>query len=145
RPIALIAGTYYDLTLSPITVPGGVTDAPVTLQINDSDLTNNYGSYDLCVQVTNNAQPNWQQTFNFNIADNGWSPVVGGYTAGTWSAGTGWIETDDHNPPANDVYYRRLFIHRAFTATNIVSIEIRIDWEGGFIQTSGDIGFRVRR
>lgn len=39
---------------TPVTIPSGVSQAKVWLQVNDDPIGNNQGSYDVCVTVTNN-------------------------------------------------------------------------------------------
>src|SRR5439155_633016 len=117
-----INGSYYPLKVGvPLTVPGGVSNNQSYMQVNDDTLADIYGQYDLCFTVQNNQPGVWTQTFNLDVALSGWENTPTGFVAGSWTAGTGWTETDDHNAPANNVYFRRLWIRRLFTATNINS------------------------
>lgn len=54
-----VNGTYYDAMNGPVTIPGGVVNAQVTVQVNDGTLTDNSGSYAFQVCATNNAVSNW--------------------------------------------------------------------------------------
>src|SRR5262249_21304880 len=53
--MSLIVGigtNYYAIDVgSPLTVPGGVSNEQAWIQVNDSGLSNNSGSYDVCVKV----------------------------------------------------------------------------------------------
>jgi hypothetical protein len=47
--------TFIGLPLNtPVTVPGGIDNAQLSIQVNDSNLTNDNGSLDVCVDVKNN-------------------------------------------------------------------------------------------
>jgi hypothetical protein len=89
-----IGGTFYSLEHGPITVPGGVSNAQAVVQINDSDITNNIGSYTVCIKVTNNQIPStaWIHTFDFALSPGAWTAIVDTSDAAvaTWVAGSGW-------------------------------------------------------
>lgn len=94
--IAQIDGIWYSC-LSPVTVPGGVANAQVLLQLNDSAIGDNQGQYALDVCVTNNSFPDWSADIFFNLSlgdfylrpDASWTPD----TAGVWTAGAGWVQS----------------------------------------------------
>lgn len=71
--IANVGGTYVALSSSPYTVPSGVSNATVTIQINDDDLTNNSGAYQICVNVTNNQLASWSVTLDFALSRHGFT------------------------------------------------------------------------
>jgi len=94
--IANIAGVFYDLTAGPITVPGGVSNAQVIVQVNDAVLTDNAGNYTFNLEVCNNAATGWSQDFNFLINTGGWAPFNSGQSA-HWVSGSGW----ENNAPGS--------------------------------------------
>lgn len=88
--IALINGTYYSASSGTITVPGGVANAEVTLQVNDSSLTDNSGSYVVDVAVCNNLPVAWQSVWDFTLTPGLMTELQ--FVAGTtWMPGTGWV------------------------------------------------------
>lgn len=140
--IALIDGTYYSLEHGYITVPGGVTNAPVTIQVNDDNLVNNSGSYQVCVNVTNNAAASWSHTFDFALSTGGWVKAVDRVNP-LWVAGTGWTAADDTDGGgANN--YRRVWIKRSFTATQITGYEVIYNYTYGGQQFTGDYSELIR-
>jgi hypothetical protein len=84
--IAQINGTWYSC-LSPITVPGGVSNAQVIIQLNDTPINDNSGDYSLDVCVTNNTAAIWESTLNFLTSPYP-AAVSGGL--GSWVAGVGY-------------------------------------------------------
>jgi len=94
RLIVNINGVWYDAYNTGFTVPGGVVNSPVIVQINDSNIADNSGSYAFDVCLTNNTQAEWEQTFNFGVTDGGFEPSLG--TDGDkpyafYSPGLGWV------------------------------------------------------
>jgi hypothetical protein len=76
RLIWKIGGSYYDAMGGPFTVPGGVVNIQPELQVNDSDITDNSGSYHFKVCVTNNALGAWSHTFDFTVDNGGFAAIV---------------------------------------------------------------------
>lgn len=94
RLIVQIGGVYYDAYNTSFTVPGGVLDAPVTVQINDSNITDNSGSYQFDVCVTNNqSQTSWEHTFDFATGAHGWTAYNGFATLQS----DGWHGVNQHS------------------------------------------------
>lgn len=89
--IAEIAGVFYDLS-TPVTVPGGVVNEQVTIQANDSDISNNQGSYKFNVCVKNNTAAAWCYDINFLLTSGGFvdDSIHGGSAVAVWNAGVGW-------------------------------------------------------
>jgi hypothetical protein len=84
-----IDGTFYDAMAGPLTVPGGVTAAQVYVQVNDSDITDNAGSYRFKVCRTNNQAATWSHVFDLRITPTPWvqnNPDLGN----PWAAGVGF-------------------------------------------------------
>lgn len=94
-----VDGTYYDAMSGPVTVPGGVTNAQVTVQVNAPFSSSQQGSYSLCVQVTNNQAGTWSHTFDFTAGTFDWNPgAFLGVALGTWVAGLGWQSNSYASP-----------------------------------------------
>jgi hypothetical protein len=90
--IVEISGSFYALAVgSPLTVPAAISNVQPTIQVNDSGLGNNSGDYDICVKVTNNQSAEFTHTFDFVLADGGWTPQTSsGNPLGVWAGGAGW-------------------------------------------------------
>jgi hypothetical protein len=88
-----IGGTFYSLEHGAFTVPGGVTNAQLVVQVNDSDISNNAGSYQACIKVTNNKPVTTCTTTDFALTPDGWTENTPGY-GGVWGAGAGWGSVD---------------------------------------------------
>jgi len=87
--IAEIQGTFYPvLTGGVFTVPGGVSNAEVTFQANDSVLSDNAGEIAFTVCVENNQSAGWEHTFDFLASDCGF--VSNPINRAVWTAGQGW-------------------------------------------------------
>lgn len=93
--VAKIGATWYPAFSGAVTVPGGVSNAQIVIQANDTPLSDNSGSYALDVEVCNNAATMWTHTFNFALADAGATkPIHAGWTPdtwGVWTVGTGFV------------------------------------------------------
>lgn len=103
--IYLIDGTYYDAMSGPVTIPGGVSNAQVEVQINDSALGDNSGSYDIRLCVTNNAEVGFVHDFNFPLTPGAWKighRPTGNPTGNTnWVPGTGFVSVADEGEGTN--------------------------------------------
>lgn len=84
-----INGTFYAFTSGTFTVPGGISNGQVLLQVNDANLTDNSGSYDVCVTVKNNQATSWCNLWNLALTDGGWS--INPTECGHWNPGIGWV------------------------------------------------------
>lgn len=94
--IVEIDGTFYPAFSGVITVPGGVVNAEVRIQTNDSTIADNSGSYALDVEYCNNAAPSWSSTLDFQL--NSFSTIrSGGY--GIWSPGVGLLGESNGSEP----------------------------------------------
>jgi len=85
--LALINGTYYDLTAGPLTIPGGVVNAQVLLVPNDSTPSDDPGTIEFDITVCNNQAGSWTSLLDFTI--NPYASFVGGVFA-SWAMGTGY-------------------------------------------------------
>lgn len=91
-----IDGTWYEPIDGVITVSGGVVNGSAYIQVNDSDITDNAGSYTFDVEVCNNAAVGWERVIDFALTNGLFvSSSFPGYTGGVWVPGTGWQATDE--------------------------------------------------
>lgn len=99
-----VNGTFYPM-ISPFTVPGGVVNVQPYLQINDSVLTDNAGSYELTVCVQNNQAAVWTHIFDFTHDIGGWTIFPG--EGGHYVPGIGWM-SDSTGVATEMVYIQRI-------------------------------------
>lgn len=88
--IARIDGNYYGFTSGSLTVPSGVVNAQLWLQVNDPTLTDNQGNLDVCISVANNQSApafDWCRNYPFT------TDSFAANASGVWvySLGTGWV------------------------------------------------------
>lgn len=96
--LAYIDGVYYQAYNATITVPGGISNAEVTFQVNDSNIFDNSGSYTWKTCVTNNQTGTWSHEFDFEVSSGGWSGVAfNSNDAPTYIPGVGWDSPDETN------------------------------------------------
>lgn len=96
--ICQIAGVWYG-SQDPITVPGGVVDAPVVFQVNDGDLADNSGGYSVDIEVCNNQLGQFSHPFNLRLSPGIWQVDTDTGDAGVWSAGIGYQAADPVTNP----------------------------------------------
>lgn len=121
--VALIGATVpvwqyaYNTTF---TVPAGVTDANVTFQANDSDLTDNSGriSFTVSICASSEGTASGTDSSDFTIDDQGW--VIRTGHAGSYSAGVGFLSGCDQ--PGLDTYNQIVIEKTVVHAARIVSI-----------------------
>jgi len=87
--LALINGIYYPF-IDTLTIPGGISNAQVQLQVNDPTLSDNGGQYQFNVEYCNNGVGTFSHLFDFSIDDGGWTGVTAAgvtptYAAGAWN------------------------------------------------------------
>jgi len=106
--IVNIGGTFYAIAQETnFTVPGGISNAPVSFQVNDDTLADNYGDYTFKVCVTNNQAEPWAHTLLFAASPQRFSiaPYNPGIDPGTnYVLGDGWesgqTKSNDGSPTA---------------------------------------------
>jgi len=97
--IVVIDGTAYPLMNGDLTVPAGHSNAQAEIQANDSDISNNKGSFSFEVCITNNTTPplaTWCH-LSTDLTDLAtyWSPFFDGaiydgtYSGGAWHSAAG--------------------------------------------------------
>lgn len=132
RLIYQVGSAYVDAMGGAITV-GGTGQQQVTLQVNDSALANNSGSYKVCVELTNNQSPTgpWSYTFDFTLSSGGWiKPLISRDTGGVWTAGQGWQGEAFGVPSALDKGHG-VQIARDIPSSSITSISVLFDYTKG--------------
>jgi hypothetical protein len=96
--IVKIGAVYYDVTAGLITVPSGIVNEQVTLQVNDGSLAGNSGDYKFSVEYCNNqAAPTFTHVFELSTGLHGWTirtPTGASGPSGLWTAGLGVVTTD---------------------------------------------------
>lgn len=88
--IANIGGTFYDVQGSAFTVPGGISNAQVTFQMNSADITINAGQFDFDAQVCNNQAGAWTSFLDFRV--NSYADLLD-VIWGEWVPGVGYKGT----------------------------------------------------
>lgn len=113
RLIVNVGGTWYDAYNTSFTVPGGVVNSPVVVQVNDSTISDNSGSYRFKVCVTNNGAVQWTHTFDFTRSDEGFTASSG---EGVYTPGVGWVCQHNPTPDSNGIYYNIVQINKTVPA-----------------------------
>lgn len=122
--IADIGGTFYPvLTGGIFTVPGGVSNSPVTLQANDGTLTDNAGEIAFKACVKNNQAGTFSHLFKFNVNPEGWAIVP---PAGTFIPGTGFQTVND-GPDGFGHYFRSMHTRVTFPARTLTRVKVTGD------------------
>jgi len=87
--LALVDGIYYPVGTDGdgFIVPAGTGEVQLEFMVNDSDLSNNSGSYQFSVEVCNTPTATWSQDFDFTADDGGWAAYANN---AVYSAGVGW-------------------------------------------------------
>lgn len=135
RLIFKIDAAYHDGYNTTLTVPGGISNANVEFQMNDSSLSDNFGEITFKVCVQNNAAAVWSHTFDFIAGDGGFvSDAAHGGAA--YIPGTGWVS---NNSGANAFSIHRTGL-AAFTLTEAQWTIIADSPTGGAnLYTDGDV------
>lgn len=133
RLIFKIGSSYVDAMAGPVTVSGSGAQE-VSVQVNDSGLSNNAGSYAFCVEVTNNQTAStFSHFFDFTLGSYGWIlNSVNGITRGAFTGGVGFTPTDA-GPDSFASYYHGESFKRTFASRTITKLEITFDWTAGSI------------
>jgi len=124
RLIYQIGASYFDAMGGSVVV-GGSGPQAVGIQVNDATISDNPGSYKVCVKLTNGETATWSHTFDFTVTSGSFVPESGGSIIGTpghWTAGIGW-ESDQFQSPSSN-YYEGVYIHRNIASTPIASMSL---------------------
>jgi len=122
--VCSVDGTFYRIFDAPLTIPGGVTNGEVFFQVNDSDLTDNAGSYSFDVERCNNESPGW--TSVLDLEHNEYVSFISS-DYGAWSFGTGWTATA--GPSGSSLWVVRLDLN--FDSTTLASASVLYNAGGG--------------
>lgn len=117
-----INGTFYPFTSNTITVPPGISSAQAFIQVNDSSISDNAGSYSVCLTVINNQATTWGADLNFILSPNGFTVPSG--EGGTWVSGTGWETSAIGGGPSVNLTIKRTLPGTSFTITNYTATVI---------------------
>jgi len=124
--IAKIGSVYLDLTGGdPVTVPSGLLNEQITLQVNDADLTDNDGQYNVSVCVKNNLPADWSSTLNFQVQS--YASIITSLDYGTWVLGSGYEGTPTGDP--NSLHVVQIEIN--LDSCRITSVEMTYTAGGG--------------
>lgn len=130
--VAKIGATWYPAFSGVITVPGGVSNAQIVIQVNDDPLSDNSGSYALDVEVCNHQTLPWMHEFDFTLSPAGFVDSSGGVFAPVWLAGQGW-SANAKDVGGGSGWWKGATIKRtgitAFTGTRI---EMDVNFTVGF-------------
>lgn len=127
-----INGTYYD-ALTELTVPGGIVDQQITLELNyDTSLGGLAGQVSAEVQFCNNGSGVWSHTFDFASGTQGWTTYDTGFGNffGDWTPGLGFVGTDGVNSGANA---HGVAIKIPFPARDLTEFRVDFDYTKGTV------------
>jgi len=115
-----IAGVFYDIMAGPITVPGGVSNGQAYLQVNDGNIFDNSGDYDVCLTVTNNqtVTSTWRHLFLGGAGKGSLVIPATGYTDGAYDSALDRVDVTLDG--GTGFYYADANL--AFTSTTITRI-----------------------
>lgn len=132
-----IGSSFFPLSTTLFTVPGGVTNQPVYIQENDSSLTDDGGIISVKLNYCNNATPpptSWCQLLDFTLSPQGMTGetnegivVCGGTdngTIGVWTAGVGWSGTIEEQADCVH-HFSILRLYLLFGAPVVFTAEIK--------------------
>ncbi len=126
RLLLLVNGVYYDLAGGPVVLPVGMPDSDGYLQINDTVLGDNQGSFSLTLSVCNESVPTYDRLVDFTTATNGFVnyPADEGPgcnpTLTPYAPGVGWSLYDCAGIGASFIE----IINSPFAATTIEDIKL---------------------
>lgn len=122
--IAQIGSTFYPvLTGGIFTVPGGVTDSPVTFQANDSVLTDNAGEIAFKACVKNNQAGTFHHEQNFAV-NPGIFGLCGTSDNGVFTPGTGFVATT-WGPDGFGHYHKEVCVNATIPARTLTKIAFK--------------------
>lgn len=132
-----IDGSYYPAMEGAVLVPSGVVNGTATLQINDAPLADNYGSFDVCVDVTNNSQSTFSHPFNFLLSTGGFAaPTQVSGESGLWVFNSGW--TSQEWTDGTGFYWNGVHIEQTIEARTLTSISLTYNLDKGSYENPTD-------
>jgi len=138
--IVNIDGTFHVAQGSPFTVPGGVVNGQLFIQVNDGNLLDNSGNYTFDVIVCNNQPAAWTHTFDFTTNPGPFNPLSDSLVtnAAVWVPGDGWKWTDQTLPGGS--HERIVGIQLDPIAFNMDSIDFQFKRVMGTIDSTATSG-----
>jgi hypothetical protein len=137
-----IGANYYPAMAGAFTVPGGVAQAQITVQVNDSAFNNDYGTLQFKVCVTNNQAAQWNHDLYFNTSPYHFVPYqpAGQSANAQYSPANGWIQVYyGITEPTDATRYTRCTIETSWaTATTLTKVTMFWDETMGTGSSNGD-------
>jgi len=120
--VAKIGSTFYDVFSGVFTVPAGITNQPVTFQINYASIASSGGQVTFDVRYCNNAANTWIHTFDFTLSNYGWT-VPAGFSANpcNWTAGVGWQSIQCVNLFATGALYTLVSLEKSLSSPRTIT------------------------
>jgi len=127
--LALVDGIYYAVGSDGdgFIVPTGTSVVALEFTVNDSDLSDNSGSYSFTVEVCNTPTATWTRDFDFTVDDGNWTAYVNN---AVYSAGVGWR---NGGSAANETCYVK------FDMLHDTRITV---WDAPFTTDAANIGYQ---
>ncbi len=88
--IKFSTGSYAFFPGGPFTVPAGIVNEQPIIQVNDSNIFDNSGDYNLCIQVKNNKALSWCHHLDFTLNPYGFADDASAGGPAVWTGGVGW-------------------------------------------------------
>lgn len=123
-PIFNLDGTWYPAQ-GLFTVPGGISNKPISFAVNYAPGGNFAGNLTLKVQVCNNAAATWSISQDLTANPGHWTPTLQGFdgSQSDWVVGGGWREVactpNTLNTARYDIVYLDLFFDTPTTITHM--------------------------
>jgi hypothetical protein len=97
--IAQAGPDFFPLVTGGTMLVGGQVNQPLSIQVNDSNLADNQGSYTVCVRVVNNKSVGWSHFLDFTLNQYGFAPVNDGTgDKAVWVPGQGFNANPSYLP-----------------------------------------------
>lgn len=124
RLIYKIGTTFIDAMGGAVVVAGSGPQ-PIGIQVNDASITDDPGSYELCVKLTNGQQGTFSHTFDFTLNPSAWDNSASLPNLGLWVAGMGWTQSEAVGPgPDGTDHYEGVGIAKTFASRTITKIHV---------------------
>jgi len=120
--VAKIGATFYDVFNGVYTVPAGITNQPVTFQINYASIASSGGQVTFDLRYCNNAANHWTHTFDFTLSNYGWT-IPSGFTnvPCVWQAGIGWQSNQCVNLFGTGALYTLVSLQKSLSSPRTIT------------------------